>query len=479
MKKSAMLTVFLLAAPVLALTVSSLCEQKMNAELRKEIVAQRSDVTEAELRGVTVRRLLADQDPSELGSVRVQIRHFDLMRIGSVALIAVVLLYYAALWAAGRLAVRDRHVLLRVFKPGFFAASALLVVTTIVNAALLMSAIYYGESYIIGAIHVRIIGLIGIGAVVGAFGIIKALVTSRKKATTAVFGKVLPESDHPRIWSEVRSLAEGIGSLPPEHIIMGLDPTFFVTEGEVVCLDGQVNGRTMFISAPLCRLLEASHFRAIVGHELGHFKGEDTVFSQKFYPVYRGLLLSLAGLERSGGTMSLAVVPTKMMLATVLDSFAKAETKLSRERELAADSVAVSVTDSRTFAVALTRIIVSAPYWQHLEEEYVRWSRTDQAIPNVSAFIAERAFEGSGQAMLDELGRGKMSHPTDTHPTLTARLEAVGTNLVDIKDAIFQEAKDSPAIAIVDKADTIEAKLSDSYRESLSRRYDLSHSPED
>lgn len=477
MKTKLSLGLFLLAAPVLALTVSFLCERKLDAELRESVAAERTDMTAAEIREkVNVRRLLAlagDGQP-ELDPLRAEIGHFDLMRAGALAMIGIVLLYHAALWGAGRLAVRDRSLLLRVFKPGFYVSSGLLALTTVVNAALLMASIYYGESYLLGVIHPKIILLIGLGAVFGAFAIVRSALTSRTRAESEVFGKALPEAEHPRIWREVRELAERTGSLAPENIVMGLDPTFFVTEGDVRCQDGKLTGRTLFFSAPLCRLLTEPQFRAIVGHELGHFKGQDTEYSQKFYPVYRGLVTSLAELGCTQGTMAFAVIPTMIMLGSFLDSFATAEAKLSRERELAADAVAVAATDARTFAVALARIVVSAPYWIKLDEELVKAARGGEAWPEVSSYIAARAVAGASPEALAEVEQRSMSHPTDSHPPTGLRLEAIGFSFAAIRDEVLDPGPGVSALGLVDGAPAVEASLSAAYRELLGTRVDLS-----
>jgi hypothetical protein len=188
MNKSAMFALILFAAPILALAVSFLCESKLDRELRKAIAEANPTVNKLELREVTARQLLAERDAADLAPARNQMAHFDLMRTGSWGMIAFVLIYFAALWLAGRLAIRNRDLLLRVFKPGFYVSSRLLAVATVVNAALLIAAIYYGESYLIGRIHVQIIALIGIGAIGGAFAVIKSVMGSRQRAVSTVFG---------------------------------------------------------------------------------------------------------------------------------------------------------------------------------------------------------------------------------------------------------------------------------------------------
>lgn len=62
-------------------------------------------------------------------------------------------------------------------------------------------------------------------------------------------------------------------------LVVGLTPTFFVTEADVHCIGGTVTGRTMYLSVPLCRILTVEELSAVIAHELGHFRGEDTVCS--------------------------------------------------------------------------------------------------------------------------------------------------------------------------------------------------------
>jgi hypothetical protein len=61
--------------------------------------------------------------------------------------------------------------------------------------------------------------------------------------------------------------------LMPETVVIGVDPTFFVTEAEVVTLSGRLWGRTLYCSMPLARILTVDELTAIIGHELGHFRG--------------------------------------------------------------------------------------------------------------------------------------------------------------------------------------------------------------
>ena len=65
----------------------------------------------------------------------------------------------------------------------------------------------------------------------------------------------------------------------------------------MICLDGKLKGRTMFLSLSLCRILSLDEMKAVLGHELAHYKGLDTRFSRRFYPIYRGATQGLVSVS--------------------------------------------------------------------------------------------------------------------------------------------------------------------------------------
>jgi hypothetical protein len=45
----------------------------------------------------------------------------------------------------------------------------------------------------------------------------------------------------------VVELAAKMGARTPEATVVGLEPNFYVTEANVICLDGKLKGRSMFL----------------------------------------------------------------------------------------------------------------------------------------------------------------------------------------------------------------------------------------
>src|SRR5262249_3948737 len=129
---------------------------------------------------------------------------------------------------------------------------------------------------------------------------------------------------------------------------------FYVTETEVASLDGLLHGRTLYVSFSLCRILDLNEFRAVLAHELAHYKGLDTRFSREFYPIYRGAAQGIVNVRSTfsgrGVIGRLVLLPAIYTLSYFLRAFAESERRISRERELAADSAAANYTDRKSAA---------------------------------------------------------------------------------------------------------------------------------
>ena len=93
---------------------------------------------------------------------------------------------------------------------------------------------------------------------------------------------------------------------------------------------------------------------AVIGHELGHFRGADTAYSRKFAPVYSGLSHAIDTLQdEDKGADSLAKLPAISMLSLMLALFARNERRISRDREFGAYAVGVRVFSPEALATSI------------------------------------------------------------------------------------------------------------------------------
>lgn len=454
-----------LAVPIIAFIAAKGIEWKLDSTLRSVLFEQYPEQA-VELSHVSFAAVCSDfalrgefNDTCKLSD------RMGLMKFGAILASILGIGLLIVIKIAGKIARGSRNLLLFIFKPGLHLTMLILSFLTILHAVLGMSAIYYGEAALIGRIHVGIMFAIGVGALFGVFAMLHAQFSSLQRATTTVLGKKLDAEQHPKIWRFVTDLAKQMNAEKPQTIVAGLEPNFYVTEANVTCLDGTMQGRTMYVSIPLCRILSADEMKAVLGHELAHYKGLDTRFSRKFYPIYRGAtqgLVSISnGLSEKAGAGSIALLPAFMTLTYFLNAFADSEKEISRERELAADSEATKLEGARNLAAALVKIHAFSGAWFFIREGMVRALGAGKQLINASSLFADTVRKMEKAEALGNLSEDGPSHPTDSHPPLSQRLKNLNLTLNDVlKDAKSTSPKNS-AVNLFDNVETLEEELTE------------------
>lgn len=312
---------------------------------------------------------------------------------------------------------------------------------------------------------------IGIGAALGVIAMVRSSFSLVRKAQVTVIGRSVARAEAPELWRRVDDAARRLGALGPQHIVLGLDANFFVTEAHVTCLNGQLEGRTLYCSMPLSRILTQAEFDSIIGHELGHFRGEDTKFSERFYPIYRGTALSLQSLQEVGsdGARAVPLLPAIATLSYFYESFAVAESRLSRDREFAADAAGASLTTASTLASALVKVHAFAGLWSGFDEAATEALRDGKVYVNASMLFASAVARAATPASLEGLAELHLPHPTDSHPPLGARLQALRHEIAAVAPAALQVNPTTPALTI-EKLETIEEEVSQAYQFILGKR---------
>ena len=367
----------------------------------------------------------------------------------------------------------NRHLLLAIFRPGLYITLIAVAVLVLAHAALLVGTtviffVVFGGHGAIGVVVGKILIPATIGALVGVVAMFRASTGLVNEAWTMVLGVVLPKRDHPLLWGLVEDVARKIGASPPKHIVAGLEPNFFVTDVNVLCMDeqyknAQLASQTMYISFPLCRILTSEEFASVIGHELGHYIGLDTHYSRKFYPIYRGTVASLAAIGRTTGrgARGLALLPAVSVLSFFLESFAVAERTIGRERELAADAVAARDSGTRVLAAALVKIHAFSACWHPALQAMADAMKEKKPDVNLSLIFAESASQSAGRSALQGLDDQRLPHPTDSHPPLSVRLETLGISVADVAETALRTAPESRAITLIENHEKLERALTE------------------
>jgi Zn-dependent protease with chaperone function len=201
------------------------------------------------------------------------------MRSISAATGGVGLLLPLVFWVASLLTGTNRRWLAIVFPALVRISLVALSMIVLAQVAILLYAAYLGTSFTTESVPGVLPAVIGVGGLLVGVALIRHALTMGGRFQAHVAGKLLERQAHAEVHDLVDSVARRLGARRPDNIVVGLDPKFFATSAKVLVLGHPqpLHGETLFLSLPLCRVLSLDEMTAIIGHELGHFRGEDTL----------------------------------------------------------------------------------------------------------------------------------------------------------------------------------------------------------
>lgn len=450
-----------LAIPAFGFAVSFFILNDMNKGLQAEGVPDVTFFCDVVKSG----KLGNDATTDLLGACQ-EVTNIKLLGQGSIIAAIIGIFIPLLYWLASVFAGESRKRIAAVFPAVLRLSILLIAVSVLLQGAILTYAAYIGESYAIGRVHFFIIGAIGFGALVGGLKLIWASMSFVGKLKMSVIGKVLTAEEAPQLFAFVNSLAEKLGAQAPENIVVGLEPTFYVTSGEIQVLgqEAAIKGETLYISAPLSRLLTRDEFSSVLGHELGHFRGEDTAYSMRFAPVYAGLGKALGAIvtDEDEGATELAKLPAIAMLSYMYEIFATNEAKISRDREHKADEAGAEAGSAFALSSALIKVSLYSSLWDHAHKQNIERLNQGKVANNLSVIFQDTAKYDVEHENIDQIMKSTLeqtiSHPTDTHPAVSKRLEELGIKSGEItKDMLLVPG--NPAIELIDKYQEIEEEI--------------------
>ncbi len=473
------LVLFILTIPMIAFGIAAAIQARYTSELRTILRSQYPSADPGPIERITLGEFCERPQASRSDICRTN-NNLNMLRTGAlttgIAGLALLLVIRLAALVVGK----RRKLLLYVFKPGLYLTTLTLLVLTVAHAVLAISMIYYGESALIGTIHIGIIAIIGLGTLAGVIVIARNVFFIVRKACTFVIGINLSHADALQLWNHVEQIADRLHTLRPEAIVVGLEPNFFVTEADVVCLSGNLSCRTLYCSLPLCRIVSNDEFSAGIGHELGHFHGLDTKLSQNFYPIYRGTASTIAELQQAGGEGwgSIPLLPAITIFSYFLECFSVVENRISRDRELAADQVGAGFTDAGTMAVGLVKIHAFSGIWEDLKLAAEGAVQEKKFFANLSKAFAEVSANRAKPELLLSLAETKLTHPTDSHPPLGVRLQSLAVAFESVADASLAIHPTDAAINLISEPEKTEEEISRLFHLYLADKLGITLGPE-
>jgi Zn-dependent protease with chaperone function len=414
-----------------------------------------------------------DQLPVEAAEACSALRSHNLLGIGALVAAGLVTSIIVGGFVAALLFGWSRMLLALSFPAVAFAGLIATSAVVFVEASLLAGGLWVGESFFLGSVHPVIAGIVGIFGALAALGVLWSALTMFKRAETSVMGIPIEPIDAPHIHRMVLKIARELKTKPPNNIVVGLDPTFFATSAKVNTpfRKKALRGRTIYLSLPLMRMLSRGETRSILGHEMAHFTGGDTLYSKRFAPAYRGLSQARKSLSDEDGNGGLAF-PAVALIDYILFVFSRAERTIGRKRELRADKLGAGVGSPLELSTALVKLSVLSAIWHQEFGEMINRVQSGRFSRNISKNFAERVRydvnhdKVSGLAALSL--EAEVAHPTDTHPVTSARIEALGIDPDELVEIETFKANLFPAKTVLsasDNIDQLEEALTDAYQQ--------------
>jgi Zn-dependent protease with chaperone function len=366
------------------------------------------------------------------------------MKIASIlsAIVGIILLF--SFIVLSKVTGQNRQRIAKVFPPLVFITLLTLSILVLVQGVILTYGAYIAESYAVGRVHFIAIGMIGLVALITAIGLIFSSFKLIKKPTHSVLADELNRSQHPKLFSLIDEVAESLGAKPPKNVITGLEPNFYVTNAEVTIIGKNtktLHDGTLFVSLPLARILTVEEFKGIIGHELGHFRGNDTHYSLKFAPVYSGLSDGIDLLTDDEGGFSIVTYPAATVLSYMMEVFHKNISAISRVREFEADNAACEVSNPSALATSLLKIGLYASHWGELQVKAIERLQKGKVTKNLStiffSIVDYDTSKTSISSTVKEISEQTITHPNDSHPTTSSRITNLGLNIDDINHELL------------------------------------------
>ena len=289
--------------------------------------------------------------------------------------------------------------------------------------------IYNIEATLFHRVHIGIIVIIAVGILISMGVSLKSAVLAFFNNGITEISTLLPNNNN-QLKQDIIEVCSKLNLPLPNNILLSFKPTFYVTEAPISTLSGKYKGRSLVIGLAYLRYLNNNELKAIISHEMGHFTGKDTIFSIYVSPLYKSIQRIIGILNEYGNgestssvAMFLPMLPLIWILGMFYNWYAKLESKISRQREMRADYIAVLLYGAQNFRSALTKIVnFDTVFSKEYVKDYITVLKNDKMFKNYFSFFESNINKDN---LNDEIIINDISNDYSSHCSTKERFEYI------------------------------------------------------
>ena len=271
----------------------------------------------------------------------------------------------------------------------------------------------------------------------------------------------------PDLWARVDQLSQQLGAASPKQLLLGLEPTAFVTT-TAMALPGTGPlplTETLYLPLGGLRLWSDAELKTRSSAMSSATSAAMIYVSPRaLAPALRSLAVSLESVQLderdSGGLFRAARLPAVLALSFMLGTFTALISSMRRARELIADRAGASVSSGEALISAAAKLSVLETEWRDFWSALAYFVTMGRTRVNFSQDLIERAAVVSNMlspAQFTEwLLASRQPHPLDSHPPLAVRAAALMVDAPSILHsaltALRTPANSSPLLRDLEEA---------------------------
>ncbi|WP_394824516.1 M48 family metalloprotease [Pendulispora albinea] len=284
-----------------------------------------------------------------------------------------------------------------------------------------VGGIFYGF-LVIGQIPIKLVLILGLVALVSLWAVLKSLWAIVAPRTLEDPGMPLDLAAEPRLRSVLQEVADRVGTRMVDRVFLTTGTDLAVTERSQGFFKlGARSERHLILGAAVLEGMPVRAFKAVLAHEYGHFKNEDTAGGGFALTMQRSLVTMILELARGGAAHALS--PAWWFVRGFHPLFLRISHGASRLQEILADRWAALAYGSESFERGLRHVIDrSIRFDAHASAALKEVIEKKVAVANFYTYTPET--QTSEKDLADEFEKvySRAASPYDSHPPANQRI---------------------------------------------------------